>query len=1039
MLSIKAIKSSGATSKYFAEADYYAKEGDNDAAIVSTWAGQGAVALGLNGRVHSEDLKAVLDGKLPNGSQLGRINKDGEVEHQKGWDLTLSAPKSVSVMALVAKDDRLIKAHHEAVAATMGLIEKEFSITRQMEGGKTNHVMTGSLVIAQFTHTTSRALDPQLHTHSLIMNATQKENGSWGSIESRGFYKNSKLLGTVYQNELAMRVKELGYEVEVNAKKGFFEISGVPESVKKTFSKRRTEVEAAIKEHGYNTAKGFDNAAVRSRNTKQRISEAGLQERWTAELANTGMSAESLRATVLRENVGEISGLPAGSVGNRADANTGNNDSMRPDVGAAPADDGMSLGESGARVQGKEKPIAEEIGQGQTASGGLGEAGNKDSEVRAEDGAKTRTLGAGEKLGTQQAGGVARKDDAGVGRNKSFRSAMHDVDFAFRNLAEREAVFTRAMLVDRTLAWGLGRNGIDDVEHAIDALVSSGQLVEAVMEGESALTTKAAIATESKLVKTMVLGKRAVSAIASEKLVAGALSESGLNAGQEAAARLILTTRDRFIGVQGYAGVGKTFMLGKVREVAEAKGFRLRGMAATGAAAEQLQGDSGITSQTTASLLNSLRNGKDDVGRRELWVVDEASLLNSDDTKDLMTFAKDKGARIAFIGDIKQIGAIDWGKPFYQLMKAGMERAEMKEILRQKENPTLLEAVYDSIDKSPDRALNKIKDTVIEIRNTDERIEAIVERYIALSPKDREHMLVLIPDNETRKLVNEKIQEKLVEAGSVSAQRGKFDILVSQGLTDVEKSAARFYVPGSYVQFGNDYKRLGVEKGEYLQVVKSTDEVVHLKRANGDNLEWRPDSVAGGKSGKNAGVETYDKEQRTIGVGDLIRWKKTDREKGLKNGYLGEIKSVDGQQAIISFKNAGEMSIDLKDNKHWDLGYATTIFSAQGATFKNVMINAESWRRNLMNLKTFYVGISRAKESAFVYTDDAKKLGTETKSRLGEKTSAVEGAGINYQSILDDKGLIIDARIKDGLDAVKRIRDKGVDAVKTALRMGMDI
>lgn len=989
MLSIKAVKSSAHTSKYFSQADYYTK--DKDSAIQSNWFGEAASALGLEGKVSKEALKDMLDGKLPNGEQLGRVKKDGTIEHQKGWDLTLSAPKSVSIMAFIAKDGRLLEAHAEAVTATLETIEKEMAVTRQSENGEIQYIKTGSLAVAQFTHTTSRALDPQLHTHNLVMNATHRPDGEWGSIESRNFYQNSKLLGIVYQNELAKRVKALGYGIEANQKKGVFEIAGLPAEVKQLFSKRRAEVEAAIKEHGYTTSKGFDEAAVRSRGSKKHMTEEELRSRWDNELAGVGYTPESLLATV-----------------------SGNSHQLAPvieptqiqplkpnDVAIDPADQPQPITPTVDPTNSTPEPAA--IPEGNT-----GLPRPKPSPKR-------------------------------ISPATQPQDAKGDVEFAYRNLAEREAVFTRTKLMETAMAVDLGRYTLGEINQAINTFIKEGSLIAATLGGEEAITTQDGLQAEQAIVKKMALGKLDVTAIASAKFFDRAIQGSGLNEGQSAAAKLILTTRDRFVGIQGYAGTGKTFMLDKVREIGEGKGYKLRGMAATGSAAEQLQNDSHIKSQTIASFLTTIRNGKAKIEKKELWTIDEASLINNNDKLELMTYAKHFNARIAFIGDVKQIGAIDAGKPFYQLQNAGMATAEMKEIRRQEGNATLLQAVYDSIDKAPEKALAKIRDTVFEIEDTDTRIAKIVEHYIKLTPQQRDDMLVLIPDNDTRKKVNEMIQEKLRASNEIGSVQNSFNVLVSQGMTDIEKSQGRFYRLGTFVQFGNDYKKLGVNRGEFLEVVNSEDGIVSLKRSNGDVIKWNPTAIAGGKSGKASGVETYNRETRTLSEGDLIRWKKTDKDRGLKNGYLGVIKNIEGSEATVTFKNKGEMKIDLKNNPYWDLGYATTIFSAQGATYKNVILNAESWRRNLLNLKTFYVGLSRAKENAYIYTDNTKELGVKTKQREGEKTSAIEGAGISFQSILDEKGLIKDTRSKDPIDAVKQAAQKSIDAVKKALRIGAEI
>ncbi|MCU6213360.1 conjugative relaxase, partial [Morganella morganii] len=147
----------------------------------SRWLGKGAEALGLTGEVSKEQLREILAGRLPEGSSLERM-ENGKNTHRQGHDLTFSAPKSVSVLAVVLGDGRMLAAHNAAVTAALNETETLAS-TRVMKDGTSAPVMTGNLVIAAFNHDTSRELDPQLHTHALVMNMTEHE-GQWRTLSS---------------------------------------------------------------------------------------------------------------------------------------------------------------------------------------------------------------------------------------------------------------------------------------------------------------------------------------------------------------------------------------------------------------------------------------------------------------------------------------------------------------------------------------------------------------------------------------------------------------------------------------------------------------------------------------------------------------------------------------------------------------------------------------------------------------------------------------------------------------------------------------
>ena len=173
--SVSALSSAGQAASYYEADDYYAE----GSMAPSEWFGEAAEKLGLSGEVDREKFAELLEGRIA-GQQLG-TTRDGKVEHRPGWDITLSAPKSVSIMAEVAGDKRLIKAHGAAVKVALAHIEKHMAATRVRQGGEVRREATDNLAIATFRHATSRAQDPQLHTHSVIINATQDEDGNWRS------------------------------------------------------------------------------------------------------------------------------------------------------------------------------------------------------------------------------------------------------------------------------------------------------------------------------------------------------------------------------------------------------------------------------------------------------------------------------------------------------------------------------------------------------------------------------------------------------------------------------------------------------------------------------------------------------------------------------------------------------------------------------------------------------------------------------------------------------------------------------------------
>ncbi|MBD2166473.1 relaxase domain-containing protein [Calothrix membranacea FACHB-236] len=253
----------------------------------SRWSGQGAKKLGLSGAVnHQETFSNIVNGRSPDGSQNLCARKLNSSQRRAATDFTFSAPKSVSLQALVGGDERLITAHQLAVQKTLELIEQRYSYTRATTEQGQQLLRTNNLVVAEFDHIETRELDPHLHTHALVMNMTQLENGSWYSLFNDEIFKNKKFLGMVYQNYLALEAEKLGYQVEPK-KHGQFEIKGFREEDLQEFSKRRQQILNAAGSDA--TWAEREAAWTATRNKKQKINPQELKAKWKEEALALGI------------------------------------------------------------------------------------------------------------------------------------------------------------------------------------------------------------------------------------------------------------------------------------------------------------------------------------------------------------------------------------------------------------------------------------------------------------------------------------------------------------------------------------------------------------------------------------------------------------------------------------------------------------------------------------------------------------------------------------------------------------------------------
>lgn len=263
---------------------YYAQENSYSTAqsvANSQWMGKGAAKLGLNGQVKSADFKNLLHGRLPDGTRFRRNKQRQGYLERAGLDCTFSAPKSVSILALVVGLKVIEKAHKEAVLETLKIIEKEYAATRATKNCRVQIINTDNLLIGQFHHDTSRELDPHLHSHCVILNLTE-HNNKWYSFRNDDIFANRKLLGGIYRNQLALKVQELGYSIETK-EDGLFEIDGFTPEQLQTVSKRRQQILSKLKENA--TWKESEIIWDKTRTAKTKaIPRKELQEIWREQL-----------------------------------------------------------------------------------------------------------------------------------------------------------------------------------------------------------------------------------------------------------------------------------------------------------------------------------------------------------------------------------------------------------------------------------------------------------------------------------------------------------------------------------------------------------------------------------------------------------------------------------------------------------------------------------------------------------------------------------------------------------------------------------
>jgi conjugative relaxase-like TrwC/TraI family protein len=852
--------------------DYYSEQHR----VVGEWLGKGAAALQLGDEVKREDFAALLQGINPHSGEVLVQSHAGN--RRAGWEVQFSTPKSVSIQALVGGDHRLIEAHERAVKLAVEEAEK-FALARRHRGQE--WVVSGNIVAAKFTHLAARpssggTIDPQLHSHLVVINATERPDRQWRALDPREIYVSQNFGSAVYLSALARDVQQLGYRIHLtDGNYAAWELEGYCREQIMAFSNRRKDIEEQMARLGISGPRAAQIAALNTRSPKIKLDDAELRANWQKRAATLGINTGAIMKIALNR----VPDAP-------------------PDV--------------------------------------------------------------------------------------SDRA----VEFARRHGTDREAVLDRRQLEAAALRHAMGGITLRQVRGGIDRQERQGTLIRAALSShehpQGAFTTDEMVRLESENLAIRRAGISQAEPIATAEEVQEWAARRGLSSEQTNAALVALTSRDWMSAIEGLAGTAKTYTIGAVREFAEAHGYTVRAFAMTSNAVKELR-KVGFDARTVASLTS---NPLPQTHRPQLWFIDESSLLATRPVNDVLKIARQEGvALVRTVGDQQQHLAIEAGHPMRQFLDDGMPVVELKTIVRQ-QDPKLREAVTQASQGKVGAAARAIdlldeQQRLHEIPDLKERYQRIAEDY-GRGHQLGQQTLVVSPGNDERRDLNRLIRDALVERGHVQARGRAHDILVPrEDMTRSKIAHARYYDERDVVHFDRAHKRQGIAKDSYL-TVRSVDRrgnLLTLEYPNGRSIDISP--ARWGKA-----VQVYKHEQREIAVGDRLEYRIHDRKRDIANHQLATVLRLDGNEATVKFDSGRILKGPL--SPHIDHGYCSTSHSAQGATVDRVIVNLDSMRSaQLVNQRSFYVTISRAREDARVYTDDAHALRSAVK-RQQKKEIALE-------------------------------------------------
>ncbi len=933
MMSMSAVSGGSAAASYYRTDNYYTAE---QAANASAWVGKGAEALGLQGKVDEKVFADLLDGKLPNGAVISSPSG----EHRAGSDLTFSASKSVSLMALYGGDKRVEVAMKESVEATLAWAEKNLIEARVWNSEESRQVpeKTGNLIAATFAHDVNRNGDPQLHVHAVLINATLAGDGKWHAVRNDEIYQHQHLLGAIQNAELRSRIEALGYATvpAKNPVDGAFEIDGVTRETIDAYSTRRAEIKAHLEAEDRSSPRERELAALATRQAKEpALSPEERKLAWQATADRVGFDpAPLIAASISREA--------------------------------------------------KQDTVWSRLLDGVRGIGAQGMAMLSTMGLTPKD---------GDELVPERLGRLEPREFA----------AAQAVASAARELGEHEAAYSRNDLILKSLE-RYGPLTVNDVEARIDTLIDRKLLIA----GDSLMTKQSAIDLEQRILDTAKQGQAATAPIATGTDVSARQQEAArdiglrrLNEGQEKAGVAILTSSDRFHLVQGGAGVGKSAALAPVAAIARTAGHGVIALAHVGRMARAFGGKVDAPVMTVDGFLGKYARVMDGTAKPQrmdearaaltgsLIMIDEASQIGSARMAKLIDLANamDVG-KMVFAGDVRQLPAIEAGKPFDQLQRDGLATARIDENLRA-QTPQMIALNQALESKDIAGAFDVLKPSTIEVAKGEVAATA-ASLWASLAKEDRDQTLLLASGRAMRSAGNAAAQGELKARGELGEKHVSLTVLDRVTISREGARQLKGYQENRIVEFRSNLPGQGFERGERGSVGEVKNGKVELVMSDGELRMFDPSRLA--KNLAHDAVTIFEPKQIDLYEGDRIRWTENNKDRDFYNGDIVHVAGFDPTGITVETKEGVQHRLDQGDRmlERLDLAYAINVHVAQGLTAKDGIIMMSESEKMLNTTPGFLVAVTRIAENATLVVDNAQRVERDVAHNSGGKTSAIE-------------------------------------------------
>lgn len=949
----------------------------------SEWLGKGAQDFGFEGEIRQEDMVRVLSGITPDGEDISQRGGQSSETRRFGEELTISAPKSVSLVAI--EDARVIEAHQAAVREAVSYVEREMVYARIGKGGAKGSEFTGNIVAGRYTHEDSRPdsetgrIAPHLHDHVVIANLTKRADGQWTALKVDWGHENQKKLAAdaVYKAALAKNLQELGYEIE-RGKSANFEIKGITREQIDYFSPRSETIKKEIGgDREQVSAKAREAVQNRTRERKSGLSQSEQRFEWRKEFREQGLDLAALRKQA-EGRAGAVS--PA----------------ITPDQALKSAI--RHLGERDtvfSRDQLRQEALAAGLGHVSPEQieraidqreGGLVAAGEGKGLKSEQFTTKTAVLREAE---------ILRRARDGRGKAESIikdEPAAKDSSVVQPVFSQKELTDGKRNLKQHFIAYAEQARAL--TQHLLRPMSQRHLDANAQRENPDLLHGDARPGGSGhgdlRRDDDRSFGRARIDAIIEQREKKQGF---GFSQGQRAGVELALTSQDRHIGIVGAAGAGKTTSMALIVREYQRTGYEVVGVAPSAAAARELESAGCDKTQTLASLL--LEKPSEGQGKR-LYVLDEAGMVSSKDFDAFYKKADSEGARTLSVGDPLQLQSVEAGTAFKQLLDTrAIEHVKIDEIQRQKD-PQLREIAMAFARGDAKKGVELAKPYMQQVER-DKLVSAAADAYISLSKDEREKSLLLSATNSTRQEINAAIRDGLIKEGTLGAEAKTIKALDKMDLTKEQAAQAQNYVDSDggkvVVQFGRDIKDKSgavlAEKGSQWYVTDTQDGTLKLQdRENPERrLEINP--------AKATAISAFAERDMELRDGDKIMFRQNDRENGINNGATGTVHI--GKDGDISVLTKAGHNVDLSNDKGHavDYSYARTVHSSQGATVERAIVVGEASR--VATSESAYVACSREKIGLQIITNDTEKL-SKAWEKFSERQNALDAAREKYKA-----------------------------------------